>query len=90
MKINLINPKTTNIENIIYNDIFENYSKICDQPECFIHKKYILNIKYNNIILPDILTFNININEVNILSKYKSKINKIFLDSIIIKGKAYK
>ena len=81
----LNNPKAINIENIIYQDIFENYSKLCDEPECFIHKKFILNINYENINLPFILTFNININEYNILSNYKTKNDNIFLETVKIK-----
>lgn len=86
----LNNPKAINIENIIYQDIFENYSKLCDEPECFIHKKFILNINYENINLPFILTFNININEYNILSNYKTKIDNIFLETVKIKMNSYK
>ena len=37
----LLNEKNRSVEDIIFNDIFDERTKICDEGECFIHNKYI-------------------------------------------------
>ena len=69
----LISDKNKIIEDIIYNNIFEERSKICDQAEY----KYILNIKYIDIILPKILIFHIDLLNNNSLKTYKGNIDSI-------------
>ena len=87
---NKINNNVTNkVEDIIFNDIFASTEKICDQNECFMNNNYIKSIKYENVLLPKIITFNININEFNILKTYQNKLNDIFTDEINIKENIY-
>ena len=54
-----------------------------------MNNNYIKSIKYENVLLPKIITFNININEFNILKTYQNKLNDIFTDEINIKENIY-
>lgn len=78
------------IQNLIFDDIFGERSKICDQGECIIHNKFILNIKYIDLILPNILIFNFDLIDYNSLNIYKNKIDKLFEDEIVINKANYK
>ena len=70
----LLNERNKNLEDLIFNDIFEERNKICDESECFVHNKYILNKKYIDVILPHIIIFNIDFIDYPALSKYKKKL----------------
>ena len=48
-----------------------------------MHNNYIISIKYEDLLLSKILTFNVNIIEFNILKNYQNKLNDIFSDEII-------
>ena len=62
------------MEDLIFNEIFEERNKICDESEYFVHNKYILNIKYVDAILPHIIIFNIDLIDYPALSKKKKLI----------------
>ena len=76
--------KNKSLDDILFKDIFEPRSKICDQKECFLYNKFILNINYSVIILPKILILNCDMGIFQKLIVYKLKIDDIFKDKIII------
>ena len=75
---------------ILYLKIFLNPgSKICDQKECFLYNKFILNINYFEIKIPKILCFNCDFGTYDKLLEYKQKIDMVFKDEIIINKSTY-
>ena len=86
---NLNNNKNLDLSSIIFNDIFEPFSKICDQNECIENNNNILNIYYNNIVIPYVLSIHIDIEEYHTLLKYKPRINSVFADTIKLKNSNY-
>jgi len=86
---NLNNSKNIDLCSIIFNDIFEPFSKICDQNECIENNNNILNIYYNNLIIPYVLSIHIDIEEYDKLLIYKNRINAIFTDTIKLKNSNY-
>ena len=86
---NLNNNKNLDLSSIIFNDIFEPFSKICDQNECIENNNNILNIYYNNIVIPYVLSIHIDIEEYDTLLKYKPRINSVFADTIKLKNSNY-
>ena len=83
------NNKNLDLSSIIFNDIFEPFSKICDQNECIENNNNILNIYYNNIVIPYVLSIHIDIEEYDTLLKYKPRINSVFADTIKLKNSNY-
>ena len=86
---NLNNDKNLDLSSIIFKDIFEPFSKICDQNECIENNNNILNIYYNNLIIPYVLSIHIDIEEYDKLLIYKNRINAIFTDTIKLKNSNY-
>ena len=79
------------------NDIFKNYiyfdiNTICNEKECYTEDDksvnfYIKKFEISNV--PFILSLNINVNDYNLLMKYKDAINKIFTAEINLYGFNY-
>ena len=83
------NNKNIDLCSIIFHDIFEPFSKICDQNECIENNNNILNIYYNNIVIPYVQSVHIDIEEYDKLLEYKNKSNLIFADTIQLKNSNY-
>lgn len=81
--------KNKTLDDIIFKDIFDQRSKVCAQKECFLYNKYILNINYNDIILPRILSLNCDFGSFEKLIEHKQKINDLFIEILFINNSNY-
>lgn len=79
---NLNNRYNKNIEELIYHEIYESKSKLCDEPNCINSGKYIVNIKYELLELPEFLSFHISINNYKDLKDNLDIINYYFTDNM--------
>ena len=78
---NLDNKNNKNFQELFLNEIYENKSKLCDENECINHEN-ILDISYNILNLPKILSISISILSYDELINYKDKVNYYFLEKI--------
>ena len=86
------NPKISNFDDLIKENIFMNINTICKEETCYSEDTKNLNFyvkKYDILEYPPILSINTNINDFNELLKYKDFINKIFINTIYINDVEY-